>query len=100
MSAQEPLIKNQESYEYVEKSRFLVKFTKWVLKFAMCLVFVCWVGFLLLLPSESVSGLAENFVEDSSGSVFWVSGFFLFFLNYIILWVIEIWNHKFEKAKK
>ncbi|PWA93304.1 ferric reductase, NAD binding domain-containing protein [Artemisia annua] len=78
MSAQEePLIissKNQENYDYVEKSKFLVKFTKWVLKFAMCLVFFCWVGFLFLLPSESVSGLAENFVEDTSGSVFWVSG--------------------------
>ncbi|GJS16017.1 ferric reduction oxidase 7, chloroplastic-like protein [Tanacetum coccineum] len=77
MSTQEPLIKNLESensYEFVTKSKFLVKFTKWVLKFAMCLVFFCWVGFLLLLPSESVSGLAENFVEDTSGSVFWVSG--------------------------
>ncbi|KAJ9550717.1 hypothetical protein OSB04_014762 [Centaurea solstitialis] len=62
------------SYVKNKKGDFLVKFTRWFLKFAMCLIFIGWVSFLFLLPSESVAELSKNYVDASSGSVFWVSG--------------------------
>ncbi|KAD4179673.1 hypothetical protein R6Q59_023110 [Mikania micrantha] len=75
-SNHEPLLlssKEDDDY-HVKSTQFLVNLTKLVLKFAMVVVFIAWIGFLFLLPSESVRQLSENYVDATSESVFWVTG--------------------------
>ncbi|XP_071729777.1 ferric reduction oxidase 7, chloroplastic-like [Rutidosis leptorrhynchoides] len=109
-SSQQPLIsstKQEDNHHHVKRKHFLVKFTKWFLKFAMCLIFIVWVTFLFLLPSESVSQLSEKYVDDTSESVFWITGsiflyggpiFIIAFLGIIYLRISE--EEDFQEKKK
>lgn len=112
-STHEPLLpsgkQEDDGFSYVmnKKAHFLVKLTRWFLKFAMCLIFIAWVSFLFLLPSESVTKLSENYVDATSGSVFWVSGSILLFGGpiFIIAFLAIIYlrisgEHEFQEKKK
>ncbi|KVI01658.1 cytochrome b245, heavy chain [Cynara cardunculus var. scolymus] len=74
-STHEPLLSSgkqeDDGFSYVKdkKAQFLVKLTRWFLKFAMCSIFIAWVSFLFLLPSESVTEWSDNYVDATSGSV-------------------------------
>ncbi|KAL7592249.1 hypothetical protein Lser_V15G33432 [Lactuca serriola] len=106
----EPLLsssKQDNGFNYVTKTRFLVKFTRWVLKFAMCSIFFAWITFLFLLPSNSVSDFSEKYVDSTSGSVFWVSGSIflyggpLFIIAFLAILYLRIsGEHEFEEKKK
>ncbi|KAF5813565.1 putative ferric-chelate reductase (NADH) [Helianthus annuus] len=79
-SDHEPLLHSTKQEDYDDnETHLMLKLTRWFLKFAMSFVFIGWVCFLFLLPSESVSQFSEKYVESTSGSVFWVTGsLFLF----------------------
>ncbi|KAL4564315.1 hypothetical protein LXL04_028375 [Taraxacum kok-saghyz] len=106
----EPLLsssKQDNDFTYVTKTRFLVKLTRWILKFAMCSVFFAWITFLFLIPSKSVSDFTENYVDATSGSVFWVSGSILLFGGplFIIAFLAVLYlrisgEQEFEEKKK
>ncbi|CAI9293694.1 unnamed protein product [Lactuca saligna] len=106
----EPLLsssKQDNGFNYVIQTRFLVKFTRWVLKFAMCSIFFAWITFLFLLPSNSVSDFAEKYVDSTSGSVFWVSGSIflyggpLFIIAFLAILYLRIsGEQEFEEKKK
>ncbi|KAI3754967.1 hypothetical protein L1987_54759 [Smallanthus sonchifolius] len=106
-SDHEPLLRSTKDEDDVKQTHFLVNLTKLVLKFAISFVFIVWVCFLFLLPSESVSELSESYVEATSGSVFWVTGsiflyggpiFIIAFLG--ILYLRISGEEEFQEKKK
>ncbi|KAK9076948.1 hypothetical protein SSX86_005283 [Deinandra increscens subsp. villosa] len=108
-SHDDPLLRStkQEDDNYVKTTQFLLNLTKLVLKFTMSFVFVVWVGFLFMIPSESVSQLSETYAEATSGSVFWVTGtiflyggpiFIIAFLG--ILYLRISGEEEFQEKKK
>ncbi|KAF5809949.1 putative ferric-chelate reductase (NADH) [Helianthus annuus] len=100
-SSQEPLLlsskDDQSTFTYINQTSFLLKSTKWVLKFAMWVIFICWASFIFLVPSDSVQHLYKKVVNATSGSLFGTTGsiFLIYsgpvmiigFLAIIYLWV-------------
>ncbi|XP_071731267.1 ferric reduction oxidase 7, chloroplastic-like isoform X2 [Rutidosis leptorrhynchoides] len=96
------------SYRYlVKRTHFLLKYTKLLLKFAMCFIVIAWVTFVCLLPSEYVRQLSQNYVDYTSQSVFWVTGsillyggpiFIIAFLGMIYLKICG--KQEFQQKKK
>lgn len=74
----EPLLlsskEDDKPFSYINKPSFLLKSTKWVLKFAMWLVFISWATFLFLVPSDSVNQLSSKLVNATSGTLFGITG--------------------------
>ncbi|XP_076951073.1 ferric reduction oxidase 7, chloroplastic-like [Bidens hawaiensis] len=105
-SDHEPLLQ-QEDDKSIAQTHSLLKLTRWFLKFAMLFVLTAWITFLFMLPSESVSQLYENYVDATSGSVFWATGnmflyggpvFIIAFLG--ILYLRISGEQEFQEKKK
>ncbi|KAL4556386.1 hypothetical protein LXL04_039037 [Taraxacum kok-saghyz] len=65
---------DQNGFAYINKTSSLLKSTKWVLKSAMWLIFIAWVSFLFLVPSDSVKQLYTKLVHATSGTLFGNTG--------------------------
>ena len=65
---------DQNGFAYINKTSPLLKSTKWVLKSAMWLIFISWVSFLFLVPSDSVKQLYTKLVHATSGTLFGNTG--------------------------
>ncbi|KAK9054809.1 hypothetical protein SSX86_025888 [Deinandra increscens subsp. villosa] len=101
----------ENTFTYINKPSLLLKSTKWVLKFSMWLIFICWASFLFLVPSDSVNQLYTMFVHATSGTLFGITGsifliysgpvFIIGFLAIIYLWICgdqEIQENKKKTA--
>ncbi|KAI3810631.1 hypothetical protein L1987_20252 [Smallanthus sonchifolius] len=100
-SSHEPLLlytkQDENTFSYINKTSFLLKSTKWVLKFAMWLIFISWASFLFLVPSESVNNQYSKVVNATSGTIFGITGsifliysgpvIIIVFLAIIYLWI-------------
>lgn len=77
-SPRDPLLlsikEDQNGFAYINKTSSLLKSTKWVLKSAMWLIFISWVSFLFLVPSDSVKQLYTKLVKATSGTLFGTTG--------------------------
>ncbi|XP_024966678.1 ferric reduction oxidase 7, chloroplastic-like [Cynara cardunculus var. scolymus] len=77
-SPHEPLLlpnkQDHTPFSYICGTSFLLKSTKWVLKFAMWFIFISWATFLFLVPSDSVNQLSSKLVHATSGTLFAVTG--------------------------
>lgn len=71
----EPLLQNGGvEAVYVKKTSLFVSSVKWVLKFVMCVVFVAWIAFIFVYPSELGTQLFEIWIKATTGTVFGVTG--------------------------
>ncbi|CAH1444139.1 unnamed protein product [Lactuca virosa] len=77
-SPRDPLLlsikEDPNGFAYINKTSSLLKSTKWVLKSAMWLIFISWVSFLFLVPSDSVKQLYTKLVKATSGTLFGTTG--------------------------
>ncbi|CAI9303269.1 unnamed protein product [Lactuca saligna] len=77
-SPRDPLLlsikEDPNGFAYINKTSSLLKSTKWVLKSAMWLIFISWVTFLFLVPSDSVKQLYTKLVKATSGTLFGTTG--------------------------
>ncbi|KAA8545350.1 hypothetical protein F0562_020134 [Nyssa sinensis] len=84
MAMDEPLLSSEVFVDpdYLEKTnnkkraltRLLLTSAKWVLKIIMWVIFIAWVVFLYVVPSYSGSNLYDDFVDDTSGTLFGETG--------------------------
>ncbi|KAI7753625.1 hypothetical protein M8C21_025489 [Ambrosia artemisiifolia] len=89
-SSQEPLLlstkDDQTSFLYINQTSFLLKSAKWVLKFAMWVIFISWASFMFLSPSDSVHQVYSKVVDATSGTLFGITGsIFLIYSGPVIL---------------
>lgn len=67
---QEPLLSSQG----VKKRPLFVSSVKWVLEILMWVIFIAWVVFIFLYPTQFGNELFEKFVGATSGTLFGLSG--------------------------
>ncbi|PWA82413.1 ferric reduction oxidase 7 [Artemisia annua] len=65
---------HDNNFTYINKPSFLLKSTKWVLKFAMWLIFISWASFLFFAPLDSVNNVYSKVVNATNGTLFGLTG--------------------------
>ncbi|KAJ9536554.1 hypothetical protein OSB04_un000253 [Centaurea solstitialis] len=73
----QPLLEDDKvvPFSYLNKtSNLLLKSTKWVLKFAMWFIFICWASFLFFVPLEFVNQLSSKLTRATTGALFGITG--------------------------
>nr|ADR70888.1 ferric reductase oxidase [Manihot esculenta] len=78
---QEPLLSSQG----VKKRPLFVSSVKWVLEILMWVIFIAWVVFIFLYPTQFGNELFEKFVGATSGTLFGLSGSIFLLLSGPIL---------------
>lgn len=80
----QPLLSNRDhDNQYkIKETRIFLSLAKWVLKFTMWVVFVAWVALFFLVPTDLGSGLYDDWVTATSGTLFGETGacYFFFFV--------------------
>ncbi|KAD3067446.1 hypothetical protein E3N88_35326 [Mikania micrantha] len=57
---------DENNFTYIKKPSFLTKSIKWVLKFVMWSIFICWISFIFLVPLDSVNKQYTKMVHSTS----------------------------------
>ncbi|GKB05831.1 hypothetical protein Tco_0834026 [Tanacetum coccineum] len=65
---------DHDKFTYIKKPSFLLKSTKWVLKFAMLLIFISWASFLFFAPLDSVNKVYTKVVYATNETFFGITG--------------------------
>ncbi|XP_065851365.1 ferric reduction oxidase 7, chloroplastic-like [Euphorbia lathyris] len=80
-SAQEPLLLNSG----VKKTSLFVSSLKLIIKILIWAIFIAWVAFIFLYPTELGNGLFEKWIHATQGTLFGLSGSIFLFLSGPIL---------------
>ena len=58
------------------KTPLFVSWAKWTLKFVLWVVFLAWVAFLFLVPTQFLNQFFDKWSRDDSGTVSGTTGYF------------------------